>query len=114
MFSQPPRPEDKEVAPDSYSELQSQGEDLGYTLTPKALDTEPTPNDLLQAAGSYAQAALGSGAEVNTFSKVSDKPETWNADISNGKQRAVLVAVRVPGGYNFYVEGATGSTEGKW
>ncbi|MBC8121093.1 MAG: hypothetical protein H7Y22_04540 [Gemmatimonadaceae bacterium] len=107
-----PSPEEKEVS-SGYNELQSKGEDLGYGLTPESVNTQPTPDDLLQAAAAYAQAAMGSGTEVNSFKQTSEKPETWQAQISNGSRVGTLVAKRVPGGYNLYVEGATGSTEGK-
>ncbi len=103
QFSEPPKPEEKEVT-SAYEELQSSGEDLGYKLTPESLDTEPTPTDLLQASAAYAQAAFGSGTDIRGFKQVSDKPETWEAQVVNGDQRGVLIAKRVPGGYDLKVE----------
>lgn len=104
--AEPPKPEQKEVT-GAYEEFQSKGEDFGYGLTPPALDTEPTPTDLLQASAAYALAALGSGTEVQNFRKVSDEPETWQARVVNGDQSGILTARRVPGGYDLKVKSNT-------
>ncbi|MBW4698501.1 MAG: hypothetical protein KME03_11535 [Aphanocapsa lilacina HA4352-LM1] len=105
-FSEPPKPEQKEVA-NPAQEIQSQGEDLGYQLTPESLNTQPTPEDLLQAAAAYAQAAMGSGCDIRGFRQVSDSPETWEATVVNAGKTGVLVAKRVPGGYDLKVKSDT-------
>jgi hypothetical protein len=102
MTTQQPRPSEKEVT-NSYEALQSQGEDLGYQVTPESLNTQPTPMDLLQAAESYAQAALGEGCTLSNFQQVDKEPETWQAEVVNGPQSGVLTAKRVPGGYDLKV-----------
>jgi hypothetical protein len=101
-FTQPPKPSEKEVT-NSYEALQSQGEELGYQVTPESLNTQPTPMDLLQAAEAYAQAALGAGCTLSNFQQVETKPETWQAQVVNGAQSGVLAAKRVPGGYDLKV-----------
>jgi hypothetical protein len=101
-MTQPPKSSEKEVT-NSYEALQSQGEDLGYQVTPESLNTQPTPTDLLQAAQSYAQAALGEGSQLQQFKQVSDKPETWQAAVVNGAQTGLLTAKKVPGGYDLKV-----------
>ena len=108
-FAQPPKPSEKEVT-SSYEALQSEGEDAGYKVTPESLNTQPTPTDLLQAAQSYAQAALGEGSQLQQFKQVSDKPETWQAEVVNGSQTGLLTAKKVPGGYDLKVtsEGVQG------
>jgi hypothetical protein len=102
MTNQQPSPSEKEVT-NSYEALQSQGEDLGYQVTPESLNTQPTPVDLLQASEAYAQAALGEGSQLSNFQQVNSKPETWQAQIVNGSQTGVLTAKRVPGGYDLKV-----------
>jgi hypothetical protein len=108
-FAKPPEPSEKEVT-NSYEELQSQGEDAGYQITPESLNTQPTPTELLQAAQSYAQAALGEGSQLQQFQKVNEKPETWQAAVINGSQTGMLTAKKVPGGYDLKVtsEGVQG------
>jgi hypothetical protein len=96
--------DEQKVISNSYEELQSQGEDLGYQLTPESVNTQPTPADLLQGAAAYAQAAIGAEAEVRNFRQVSAEPEIWQAEVANDRQSGVLVAKRVPGGFKFEVE----------
>lgn len=105
-MSDPKRTPDDEqkVVETPYEEFQSQGEDLGYDITPESVNTQPTPEDLLQGALAYAQAAIGPEAEVSNFRQVSSEPELWQAEIGNTQQSGVLVAKRVPGGYKFEVE----------
>jgi len=96
--------DEQKVITNPYEEFQSEGEDLGYELTPESLNTQPTPTDLLQAAAAYAQAAIGAEAEVHNFRQVSETPEVWQAEIRNARQAGVLVAKRVAGGYKFDVD----------
>jgi hypothetical protein len=98
---------------DPVDNFRLQGEYLGDQLTPESARTDPTPEDLQQAAYSYANAALGSGFSLGTLEQVCDDPVTWHAQVSNGTQQAVLIAKRVVGGYDLCVDGIQGSTEGK-
>jgi hypothetical protein len=93
--------------------FQLQGEYLGDHLTPESARTDPTPADLQQAAYAYANAALGTGFTLGPLEQVSDQPVTWQAQVSNEGEQSLLIAKRVVGGYDLYVEGIEGSTEGK-
>jgi hypothetical protein len=90
----------------------SDGEGTNFGLTPESLNHQVAPKEILLASASYAQGALGSGTEVEAFQQTSQEPEIWKALICNADQKAILVATRVHRGYNLYVEGFIGSTEG--
>jgi len=99
--------------PDPLENFRVQGEYLGDQLTPASVRTDPTPEDLQRAAFSYASAALGSGVTVGPLQPIPGKPDVWEASVSNGTQHSTLVAKRVVGGYDLYVEGIQGSTDGQ-
>jgi hypothetical protein len=91
----------------------SHEEDTNFGLTPESLNHQVVPREILLAAASYAQGALGSGTEVKAFQQTSKEPEMWKALICNTDQKAILVAKRVSRGYDLYVEDFIGSTEGQ-
>jgi hypothetical protein len=91
----------------------SHEEDTNFGLTSESLNHHVAPREILLASASYAQAALGSGTEVQAFRQTSQDPEVWKAWICNAEQKAILVAKRVSRGYDLYVEDFIGSTEGQ-
>jgi len=97
---------------DPVDNFRLQGEYLGDQLTPASARTDPSLEDLQQAAHSYANAAFGPDFTISALKQISDEPMTWQAQVNNGHQHSLLIAKRVVGGYDLYVEGVQGSTEG--
>lgn len=96
-----PDPEQKEV---SDGGLQSTGEALGYSMTPESVNTQPTPQDLLNAAAAYTLSKVGTGASISNFQRTSEKPEIWEGTVTRGNTTKTITGKRVPGGYKFSVQ----------
>ena len=98
-----PNPDQQEVD-GAVKGLQSAGEDLGYSLTPQSVNTQPTPEDLLNAAAAYTLSKVGTGATISNFQRTSEKPEIWEGTVTTGKTTKTITGKRVPGGYKFSVQ----------
>jgi hypothetical protein len=105
MMNQPSKPNSGQKEVDGAVEgLQSAGEDLGYSLTPESVNTQPTPQDLLNAAAAYTLSKVGTGANISNFQKTSEKPEIWEGTVTRGNTTKTITGKRVPGGYKFSVQ----------
>jgi hypothetical protein len=98
-----PNPDQKETS-GGVESLQSAGEDMGYSLTPESVNTQPTPQDLLTAASAYALSKMGTGSTISDFQKTSEKPEIWEGTVTRGGTVKAIIGKRVPGGYKFSVQ----------
>jgi hypothetical protein len=98
-----PNPEQKEVS-GAAGGLQSTGEDIGYSMTPESVNTQPTPQDLLNAAAAYTLSKVGTGASISNSQRTSEKPEIWEGTVTRGSTTKTITGKRVPGGYKFSVQ----------